>query len=55
MSMVNYKKEIKGKSLVELAEQLQASIREAAQDGKSLYEVEKDTFGYALRIGHAAL
>jgi len=55
MSMAHSRKEIKGKSLVELAEQLEASIREAAQAGKSLYEVEKDTFGYALRIGHAAI
>ena len=55
MSMANSQKEIKGKSLVELAEQLEASIRKAAQEGKSLYEVEKDTFGCALQIGHAAI
>ena len=55
MSMAHSRKEIKGKSLVELAEQLEASIRNAAQAGKSLYEVEKDTFGCALRIGHAAI
>jgi len=55
MSMVNSPNEIKGKSLVELAEQLEASIREAAREGKSLYEVEKDTFGRALQIGHAAI
>jgi hypothetical protein len=55
MSMVNSQKEIKGKSLVELAEELEASIREAAREGKSLYEVEKDTFGCVLQIGHAAI
>lgn len=55
MSMAHSQKEIKGKSLVELAEQLEASIREAAQAEKSLYEVEKDTFAYALRIGYAAI
>lgn len=55
MSMAHSQKEIKGKSLVELAEQLEASIREAAQAEKSLYEVEKDTFEYALRIGYAAI
>jgi hypothetical protein len=55
MSMAHSQKEIKGKSLVELAEQLETSIREAAQDGKSLYEVERDTFAYVLRIGHAAI
>jgi len=36
MSMANSQKEIKGKSLVELAEQLEASIREAVREGKSL-------------------
>ncbi len=55
MSMAHSHKEIKGKSLVELAEQLEASIREAAQAGKSLYEVEKDTFGRMLQIGYAAI
>ena len=38
MSMVNSQKEIKGKSLVGLVEELEASIREAARKGKSLYE-----------------
>jgi len=55
MSMVNSQNGIKSKSLVELAAQLEASIREAAQAGKSLYEVEKDTFSWALQIGHAAI
>ena len=55
MSMAHLQEEIKGKSLIELAEQLEASIREAAQARKPLYEVEKDTFGYALRIGYAAI
>jgi hypothetical protein len=55
MSMANSRNEIKGKSLVGLAEQLEASIREAAREGKSLYEVEKDTFQRALQIGHAAI
>ena len=55
MSMAHLQEEIKGKSLVKLAEELEASIREAAQAQKSLYEVEKDTFAYALRIGHAAI
>jgi hypothetical protein len=55
MSMTDSQKEIKGKTLVELAEELEASIRKAAQEGKSLYEVEKDTFGCALRIGYVAI
>jgi hypothetical protein len=55
MSMANSRNGIKGKSLVGLAEQLEASIREAAREGKSLYEVEKDTFQRALQIGHAAI
>jgi hypothetical protein len=55
MSMANSQKKIKSKSLVELAERLEASIREAAREGKSLYEVEKDTFGCLLQIGHAAI
>jgi len=55
MSMANAQNEIKSKSLVELAGQLEASIREAAREGKSLYEVEKDTFGRMLQIGHAAI
>jgi hypothetical protein len=48
MSMANSQKEIKSKSLVELAGQLEASIREAAREGKTLHEVEKNTFGYVL-------
>ncbi len=55
MSMADSQKENKGKSLVKLAEQLEASIRDAAREGKSLYEVEKDTFERALQIGHAAI
>jgi hypothetical protein len=55
MSMVNSQDGIKGKSLVELAEQLEASIREAAQQGKSLHEVEKDIFGRVLQIGYVAI
>ncbi|MGO8753129.1 MAG: hypothetical protein ACLQNE_44875 [Thermoguttaceae bacterium] len=55
MSMAHSQNEIKGKSLVELAEELEASIRKAAQEGKSLYEVEKNTFEFTLRIGHAAI
>ena len=55
MSMVNSQHEIKGKSLVELAEQLEAEIREAAREGKSLYEVEKDTLGRVLQIGYVAI
>ena len=55
MSMADSQNEIKGKSLVELAEQLEASIRDAAREGKSLYEVEKNTFERALQIGHAAI
>ena len=55
MSMATSQKEIKGKSLVELTEQLESSIREAAREGKSLHEVEKDTFGRVLQIGHAAI
>jgi hypothetical protein len=55
MSMANSQKEIKGNSLIEMAEQLEASIRQAAKDGKSLYEVEKSTFGVVLQIGHAAI
>ena len=55
MSMADSRKEIKGKSLVELAEQLEASIRDAAREGKPLYEVEKNTFERALQIGYAAI
>jgi hypothetical protein len=55
MSMAHSQNEIKGKSLVELAEELEASIRKAAQEGKSLYEVEKSTFEFTLRIGHTAI
>jgi hypothetical protein len=55
MSMVNSQQEIKGKSLVELAEQLEAKIREAVQEGKSLYDVEKDTLGRVLQIGYVAI
>ena len=55
MSMVNSQNKIKSESLVELAEQLEASVREAAREGKSLYEMEKDIFGRMLQIGHAAI
>ena len=55
MSMAHFQNEIKGKSLVELAEQLEAEIREAVREGKSLYVMEKDIFGRALQIGHAAI
>ena len=36
MSMAHSQEEIKGKSLVKLAEELEASIREAAQKGKGV-------------------
>ena len=55
MRMANSQDGIKGKSLVGLAEQLEVSIREAAREGKSLHEVEKNTFERALQIGHAAI
>jgi hypothetical protein len=55
MSMSHSHDPIKGKSLVELAGQLEASIREAAQQGKSLHEVEKETWACTLQIGHAAI
>ena len=55
MSMASSQDGIKGKSLVELAGQLEASIREAAREGRSLHEVEKDTFGRVLQIGYAAI
>ena len=55
MSMVNSQNEIKGTSLIELAEQLEAEIREAVREGKSLYVMEKDIFDRALQIGHAAI
>jgi len=55
MSMANSQDESKGKSLVELAEQLEAAIREAAREGRSLDEMEKDIFGRVLQIGHAAI
>ena len=55
MSMVNSQNKIKSESLVELAEQLEASVRTAAREGKSLYEMEKDIFGRTLQIGHAAI
>ena len=54
MSMANSRQEIKGNSLVELAKRLEASIRDAAREGKSLYEVEKAPSA-ALQIGHAAI
>jgi hypothetical protein len=55
MSMSHSHENIKGNSLVGLAERLEASIREAAQQGKSLHEVEKETWARALQIGHAAI
>ena len=55
MSIVYSHPEIKGKSLVELAGELEASVRKAAQQGKSLYEMEKEIFAYALQIGHRAV
>jgi hypothetical protein len=55
MSMVNSQDGIKGNSVIELARQLETSIREAVREGKSLYEVEKDAFGRVLQIGHAAI
>ena len=55
MSMADSRNEIKSKSLAELAEQLEASIRDAAREGKPLYEVEKNTFERVLQIGHAAI
>ena len=55
MSMADSQNKIKGKSLVELAEQLEASIRDAAREGKSLYEVEKNAFERVLQIGYAAI
>jgi len=55
MSMADTHDGIKGTSLVVLAEQLEASIREAARGGKPLYEVEKDTFARLLAMGHAAV
>ena len=55
MSVAHSQNEIKSKSLVEMAEQLEAEVREAAREGKSLYEMEKDIFARALQIGHAAL
>lgn len=53
--MAHSQKEIKGKSLVELAAELEASIRDAAREGKSLHEVEKNAFECVLQIGHAAI
>jgi hypothetical protein len=55
MGMVNPQDGIKGKSLVELARELEASVRKAARDGKALYDVEKTTFERVLQIGHAAI
>lgn len=55
MSMAHSEREIKGKQLVELAEELERSIRQAAREGEALYEVEKATFAYLLKIGHAAI
>jgi hypothetical protein len=55
MSMVHSQDGIKGKSLVKLAGELEASIREAAREGKSLYEVEKGTWARVLQIGRAAV
>ena len=53
--MFNSQHGIRSKSLVELAVELEASVREAVLEGKSLYEVEKDAFGRVLQIGHAAI
>jgi hypothetical protein len=55
MSMADSRKEIKGKSLVELAGQLEAEIRQAAREGKSLYDMEKDIFARTLQIGYVAV
>jgi hypothetical protein len=55
MSMTHLPKEDKSNSLVELAKQLEAKIREAAQEGKSLYEMEKDIFQWVLQIGYVAV
>lgn len=55
MSMADSQNEIKDKSLIELAEQLEASVREAAREGKSLYEVEKNVFQRVLEIGRVAI
>ncbi|MGB8274193.1 MAG: ISKra4 family transposase [Alphaproteobacteria bacterium] len=55
MSMANSQDEIKGKSLVEMAEELEAEIRESARQGRSLHEVEKDSFRRVLQMGHAAI
>ncbi len=55
MSMAHSQEEIKGKSLVELAEELEAKVRQAAKEGASLYEMEKDFFARVLKMGHAAV
>ncbi len=55
MSMVNSHPQIKGKSLVELAEELELSVRKAVQRGKALYEMEKNIFAHVLQIGHRAI
>jgi len=55
MSVAHSQKEIKSKSLVEMAEQLAAEVREAAREGKSLYEMEKEIFRRALQIGYVAI
>jgi hypothetical protein len=55
MSIAHSQEQIKGKSLVEVAEQLESEIREAVREGKSLYELEKDIFGRILHMGHIAV
>lgn len=44
----------KGDSPVELAKELEALVKKAAQEGSALYETERQIFERVLKIGHAA-
>lgn len=55
MSMATSSDQSKSRTLLELTEELEVSIRDAARDGKALHDVEKDTLGRVLQIGFAAI
>lgn len=55
MSIAHSQEESKGKSLIELAEELESTVRQAAKEGVSLYEMEKGIFAQALKMGYAAV
>jgi len=55
VSLADSKEQSKGKSLADLAERLEAAIREAARDGKSLDEVERDVYARIQQMGYRAV